>query len=150
MNAAIQKTSEFAARQHVRLAAVPLQCGFAIGTEDLLVKALSSLLEIAVKFSNPGAPVRITSQRISNFEQISIAANGGVIPESVLARFFDVFSVGEETAPNGGVGLGGALAHRILSLFGGSVRLENRDSSGIEMTVSFRCAALLKNVSSIC
>jgi C4-dicarboxylate-specific signal transduction histidine kinase len=40
--------------------------------------------------------------------------------------------------PDEDMGLGAAVAYRILSLFGGSVSVANRDERGIRLTISLK------------
>jgi len=49
-------------------------------------------------------------------------------------------AVGEESTAGGDLGLGPAVAYRILSLFGAAVSVANREPSGIQLTVSLRRA----------
>jgi C4-dicarboxylate-specific signal transduction histidine kinase len=58
-----------------------------------------------------------------------------------LPKFFEIFSVEETLTPGGDLGLGPPVAHRILSLFGGSVSVANLDASGIRLTISLRKTA---------
>jgi len=51
-----------------------------------------------------------------------------------------LLSIREAITPDGDFGIGPAVAHRILSLFGGSVAVRNRDSSGMQLTVSLKSA----------
>ena len=63
------------------------------------------------------------------------------LPSAALPKFFDLFSIGETSTPGGYLGLGPAVAYRILSLFGASVTVVNRDPSGIRRTISLKNAA---------
>ena len=109
-----------------------------LGDEDLLVRALQSLLETAVKFSQAGETVRLTQEVLPSPTQVIIESRGMTIPEPALARFFDLFSICEAITPGGDLGLGPPVASRILSLFGASVTVANRDPSGIRLTVSLK------------
>jgi hypothetical protein len=56
-----------------------------------------------------------------------------------MAKFFDIFSIGEAITPGGDLGLGPPVAYRILSLFGASVGVANLDHlRGIRLTVSLK------------
>ena len=52
--------------------------------------------------------------------------------------FFDLFAVDESSTPGRDLGLGPALARRILALFGASVTVANREPPGIRLIISFR------------
>jgi DNA-binding response OmpR family regulator len=133
---AIDKTAEFAKSRGVTLGAPPADMENVLVDEGLLVKALHSLLETAVKFSETGGTIRISRGTASDSPKIIIESRGKTIPSHALPKFFDLFSIGEESTPGGDLGLGPSVAHRILSLFGGSVKVANLDPSGIRMNVS--------------
>jgi K+-sensing histidine kinase KdpD len=57
-----------------------------------------------------------------------------------MPRFFDLLSIEEAITPGGDLGLGPAVAYRILALFGASVAVANRDQSGIRLTISLKTA----------
>jgi len=83
-----------------------------LGKEELLARALQSLIETAAKFCPVGATIRL-SHRVTPIEAwLEIAADGGRIPLKVLDRFFEVFSIGESIAPWGDLGLGPPVAER--------------------------------------
>ena len=114
------------------------QAEFIRGDEDLLVRAFHALLETAVKFSERGNAVLISDDISPDSRRIVIDSHGRTIPGPALAKFFDLFSIGEALIPGGDMGLGVPVAYRILSLFGGSVSIANRDQGGIRLTVSLK------------
>lgn len=132
---AIDKTVEFANSRGVTLGAPPADMENVLVDEDLLVKALHSLFETVVKFSEAGETVRLSRGTTGDSPKIIIESRGETIPSNALAKFFDLFSIAEASTPGGDLGLGPSVAHRIISLFGGSVSVVNLPS-GIRMTVS--------------
>jgi K+-sensing histidine kinase KdpD len=58
-----------------------------------------------------------------------------------LPKFFDLFAISAVSTPGGDLGLGPAVAARILALFGAAVSVENRDQPGIRFCVSLRSSA---------
>jgi K+-sensing histidine kinase KdpD len=95
-------------------------------------------LETAVRFSEPGKTVQPMREVVPNLFRVVIETCGRSIPEPALAKFFDLLSVGEEATPGGDLGLGPAVAYRILALFGASVSVANRQPSGIRLTISLK------------
>jgi light-regulated signal transduction histidine kinase (bacteriophytochrome) len=89
-------------------------------------------------------------QRLNRFlQQIPLGNNAaryvqvlvrgvGRIPESAIANLFQVFSIGEAITPGGDLGLGPPVSQRILSLFGGSIAVENLEPAGIQFTVTLK------------
>jgi len=138
LSRAIEKTTEFAALYHVALAPPP-PCPYHIqeGDDDLLAGAFQALLETAVRFSDEGETVRMTQEVTSDSLRILIESCGKTIPDPVLPRLFELFSVDESSTPGRDLGLGPAVAYRILSLFAASVTAANREPPGIRLTVSF-------------
>jgi K+-sensing histidine kinase KdpD len=113
-----------------------------LGNEDLLARALHALLETAVKFSEEGRTVRLSPDTASVSTSVIIESQGRIIPEHALPKFFDLFSIAKAIVPGGDLGLGPPIAHRILALFGGSVRVQNLHPSGIRFSVLLKDALL--------
>jgi DNA-binding response OmpR family regulator len=137
---ALEEAAEFANSQQVLLQPAPMELGIVVGNVDLLVKALRALIEAAVKFSKPGDAIALTRENSIDSPALIIDSQSGWLPDSAMAKFFDVFSLSEVSTPAGNLGLGPSVANRILALFGGWVTVTNRDPSGIRLTVSCRPA----------
>lgn len=137
LDQAVQRTSEVAESRHVQVALPASGSDLVLGELDLLAKALHALLETAVKFSDESETVKVAREILPGSVRIVIETLGKTIPGSLIARFFDLFSVGEASTAAGDLGLGPAVAYRILSLFGASAEVANRDESGMQLTVSF-------------
>jgi signal transduction histidine kinase len=138
---ALEKTTEFAKSRKVTLMPPPLDIGPVSGNEDLLVRALQALVETAVKFSAEGEVIRLSSEAAPDSRKVIVEASGRTIPSPLLAKFFDLFSIGEAITPGGDLGLSPPLAFRILSLFGGSVSVANLEPPGIRFTISLKDAS---------
>jgi DNA-binding response OmpR family regulator len=107
------------------------------GDSSMLVKAFSSLLETAGRFS-AGVPVTMACRKTALAVEVAICAKGRIIPADMLADFFDVFSASRPIKNVGDLGLGPPVAHRIISLFGGSVSVRNEDPPGVSFTITCR------------
>lgn len=59
-----------------------------------------------------------------------------------MPRFFEVFSVSEAIVPGGDPGLAPPVAERIVSLFGGTVSVEDLEPPGIRFTVTLKPATV--------
>ena len=141
LSRAVESTTGFASSRQVALTLPPPNQDVIAGDENLLVRALRALLETAVKFSGCGETVRLSSEIHGDSLRVTIESRGKTIPPAAMPIFFELFSVAESSTPGGDLGLGPAVAHRILALFGASVTVGNRDPSGIRLTVSLRHAA---------
>jgi len=65
--------------------------------------------------------------------EVTIADRGPGIPAELRERLFHPFATGRA----GGVGLGLALAHRIVTLHGGRIRLDARPGGGTLARLTF-------------
>jgi len=72
-------------------------------------------------------------QRRLDQVELSIDDRGPGIPAAVRSRLFQPFATGRSD----GVGLGLSLAHRIITLHGGRIRLDDRSGGGTRATISF-------------
>ena len=139
LHSAIEGTAAFAQSRGVDIELEPGEAGCVVAKRDLLRKAIQALLETAVKFSKSGQVVRLKCQ--AGLDGVEVLIHGcGRIPESAIANFFQVFSIGEAITPGGDLGLGPPVSQRILSLFGGSITVENLEPSGIQLTVTLQPA----------
>ncbi len=139
VRAAIEGATAFAQSRGVGIELEPGESGCVLAKRDLLLKAIQALIETAVKFSKVGQVVRLECQAGPGDVQVLIRSSGR-IPESAIANFFQVFSIGEAITPGGDLGLGPPVSQRILSLFGGSITVENLEPSGILLTVILKNA----------
>lgn len=141
LSCAIAKTSEFAASRRVSLTAPPAALDLVRGDEELLSRAFEALLETAIKFSDKDRTLHLSRDVENGSPRVIIESQGRTVPGPALAIFFDLFSIGEPITPGGDLGLGPPVASRILSLFGASVSVANRDPAGIRLTISLQDAA---------
>jgi len=137
---AVARATEFAKAHGVTLAETPGFASMVLGKEELLARALRSLIETAIVFCSSGETVNFSGEVTTTEVQLEITASGRQIPSKALARFFEVFSVGEPVGPGGDLGLGPPMAERILALFGGSVTAENLDPPGVRLRVRLKSA----------
>jgi two-component system, sensor histidine kinase and response regulator len=139
LEAAIESAAGFAQSRGVAVELGPGEGGCVLAKRDLLVKAMQALIETAVKFSKAGQVVRLECLAGPDAAHVLIRSCGR-IPESAIANFFQVFSIGDAITPGGDLGLGPPVSQRILALFGGSISVENLQPTGIQLTVILRNA----------
>ncbi len=107
------------------------------GDPQLLERAVRNLLHNAVQAEAaepppiPGLVARLRSTPAGL--ELEILDRGPGIPDAVRERLFHPFASGRV----GGVGLGLALAQRILALHGGSIRIDARAGGGTRVVVDF-------------
>jgi len=135
-----ERATEFAESREVTLPTPAADMGLVLADHNLLARALQALLETAVKFSEKGDVVALSYHSEVDSRRVILETQGRAIRDSALVKFFDLFSINEALTPGGDLGVGPPLAYRILSLFGGSVSVQNRDPSGIRLTIALRNA----------
>jgi DNA-binding response OmpR family regulator len=140
LNRAIEGASEFARSRSVEITVPVSDCDLVVGDQDLLATALRALIETAIKFSAVGGSVGLEHKVTPDALHLLIESRGRTIPDSALDKFFDLFSIVEAITPGGDLGLGPALACRILALFGATVAVENLEPAGVRLTVSLKHA----------
>lgn len=140
LQSALERAAALAASRNIPLPPNPPRTTLVLGRSNLLVRAFQSLLETAIKFSASGEPVRLTSSSTADAVQLVIETTGLAIPSHLLPRFFEVLGISDSITPGGDLGLAPAVAERIVSLFGGSVGVENLQPSGIRLSVNLKPA----------
>ncbi|SET80707.1 sensor histidine kinase [Stigmatella erecta] len=113
----------------------------------LLRRALDNLLDNAGKYSEPGTTVRLSAQATEAGLQLDIIDEGIGIDASDLPHLFTPFfrSDRSRARTTGGVGLGLALARRIITVHGGSLALESQPGQGTSVRVVLPAADPLAN-----
>jgi two-component system, OmpR family, sensor kinase len=106
------------------------------GDEDQLQRALSNVLENAVKFSSPGNRVQFSVQHSENGHvRFQIIDDGPGIPEEERSKIFQPFFRGSQNLKREGTGLGLFLAKRIVDLHGGSISAIPNSPHGTIITI---------------
>lgn len=88
-----------------------------------LAQTVCNLLTNAVKYSDPGSPVRLTARREGDEAVVSVADEGAGIPPDMLGKVFDMFTQVDRTLEKsqGGLGVGLGIVKRLVELHGGTV-----------------------------
>jgi two-component system, OmpR family, sensor histidine kinase SenX3 len=107
------------------------------GDRTLLVTALSNLINNAIAYSSPGAPVSISRRANGRFVEIAVTDRGLGIAEEhqqrVFERFFRVDPA--RSRATGGTGLGLAIVKHVAANHGGEVRLWSQQGVGSNFTL---------------
>jgi signal transduction histidine kinase len=106
-----------------------------MGDSERLLQAFLNLLDNAIKYSTPNAHIFIAASRNKQQALISIRDQGSGIPETDLPRIFEQFYTTSRSSKNG-VGLGLAIARRIIEAHGGSITASSKPGEGAVFTLS--------------
>jgi signal transduction histidine kinase/DNA-binding response OmpR family regulator len=89
-----------------------------------LAQVFANLLNNAARYTSPGGAISVTARREASEAVIEVSDTGEGIEPAELARLFEMFSQGNRTSrrSQGGLGIGLALARRLLQMHGGSVQ----------------------------
>ncbi len=100
---------------------------------DLIHRVLSNLIENSIKFSPPGTSISIRAfQADSGRIQVDIADRGCGIPADKIDKIKTPFFQADksDTRPTGGLGLGLAIAEKILIGHGTSLAIRSEEGKG--------------------
>ena len=104
---------------------------------NLMARAVTELLDNAVTASgDSGHPVVWTISEEDGVYRMEIV-NHGHIPVPVDADFFEPWARGDWSRTNGGSGLGLPMASTILTLHGGTVKVEQKEDDLVSAVVSW-------------
>jgi two-component system, OmpR family, heavy metal sensor histidine kinase CusS len=103
----------------------------------LFGRAVSNLVENALRFAPAGGTIQISIATGDAHSQISVKDSGcGIAPEH-LPRVFDRFYRADSSRSSQGSGLGLALVKSIMDLHGGSAVVESEVARGTSVTLTF-------------
>ncbi|HTR20003.1 MAG TPA: ATP-binding protein [Gemmatimonadales bacterium] len=107
-----------------------------LADRELLGKLIDEMLENAVKYSEIGGEIRVSTQETADHLQLVIEDAGpGIAPED-LPHIFDPFYRADQARSRGsGTGLGLTTAAAIARLHGGDIRAANRPEGGARFEV---------------
>lgn len=105
---------------------VPTDLPFIRCDSVLIERVLINLLENAVKFSPPGAPVRLTARHADAQLEIIVADAGRGIPEDERQKVFEPFYRLDTSVAGGGLGL--SICRSIIQAHGGTIWIAATDS----------------------
>lgn len=106
--------------------------------ETLLEHVILNIIENAVKFSPPGAPIRVAITQAPDRYEISVEDEGKGISREDLPKIFEKFYRGEGAAARGS-GLGLTISKTFMDALGGSISAKSpiANDKGTRLTLVF-------------
>jgi len=100
------------------------------GDPVLFSRAVSNLVDNALRFTAEGGTVQISIRVKATHSEVTVSDNGcGIAPEH-LPRVFDRFYRVDSSRSSDGAGLGLALVKSVVDLHGGSAKIESEVNRG--------------------
>jgi two-component system sensor histidine kinase KdpD len=103
----------------------------------LFDQVLANLIENAVKYTPPEAPIRVAATRSADMVRVTVEDGGRGVPQAALGQLFDKFyrvrTPGEGSRPGSGIGL--AVVRGLVLAMGGEVRARRSDLGGLAIDV---------------
>jgi two-component system sensor histidine kinase MprB len=122
---------------------VELNPFYVVGDSDMLERAVTNLLDNAVKWSPPGGTVRVQLEG----DRLRVADQGPGIAEADLPHVFDRFYRGDAARNTPGTGLGLSIVAQTITQHGGWVKAGPSAQGGAEFTVQLPGASSLEALS---
>jgi two-component system, OmpR family, sensor kinase len=107
------------------------------GDAVLLRRVIENLLENARKYSDPHTTIEVSASAGASRLTVNVTDHGMGMDQADLERVFNPFFRGDasRSRSTGGVGLGLALARRVVEAHGGTIRIESSLSMGTTVTL---------------
>jgi two-component system heavy metal sensor histidine kinase CusS len=103
----------------------------------LFGRALSNLIDNALRFTPDGGSIRIAISMHATHAEVSVADTGCGIAAEHISRVFDRFFRVDPSRSTHGAGLGLALVKSIVDLHGGSAIVQSEPGRGTTVTITF-------------
>ncbi len=118
-----QVAPQVAARRHELRVAVPDDPVRVQGDRKRLVQVLTNLLDNAAKYTPDGGRIELLLERQGGQARVVVRDDGVGVPPELRERIFDLFVQGQRSPDRaqGGLGIGLALARRLVELHGGEL-----------------------------
>lgn len=104
----------------------------------LLERALVNLVQNSLKWSPAGAPVQVRCAVVAGSVEIAVVDHGPGIPESKRQQVLQPFHRLNDATSGGGLGLGLAIADRLVASMNGRLELRETVGGGLTAVVSLQ------------
>jgi two-component system sensor histidine kinase MprB len=115
---------------------------YVVGDSDSLERAVTNLLDNAVKWSPPGGTIRVQLEG----DRLRVADQGPGIAEADMPFIFDRFYRGDTARQTPGTGLGLSIVAQTITQHGGWIRAGRSAQGGAEFTIQLPGATSLEGL----
>lgn len=127
------------AKQCIIIANLPAVAPY-VGDAALLASAIENVVRNALRHAPAGSEVELSLDSDTTGYTVTVADAGPGIPDEMLDKVFEpFFRVDDHRNPQGGIGLGLAIAKKAIAAHGGRIDLENRglhnNDSGLKVSL---------------
>jgi PAS domain S-box-containing protein len=151
LEAAIESIRPVAEAKNIRIRpSLATEPAVLTGDPVRLQQVAWNLLSNAVKFTPRGGSVEVALERVDSSAEIRVSDSGRGISPAFLPYIFDPFRQEEAiaTRARSGLGLGLAIARRLVELHGGHIAVKSEgEGRGATFTVTLPLGAVAKTVS---
>jgi two-component system, OmpR family, sensor histidine kinase MprB len=130
-------------RAHGLIFDVELNPFYVVGDSDMLERAITNLLDNAVKWSPPNGTIRVQLEG----DRLRVADQGPGISDADMPFIFDRFYRGDTARQTSGTGLGLSIVAQTVSQHGGWVKAGRSAQGGAEFTIQLPGAPNLESLS---
>lgn len=102
-------------------------------SEFCVGKIVEELVDNALKFSEPGTPVRVSSRREDRFYVLQVVDEGRGMTTRQVRRLGSFVQIDREHHEQQGLGLGLSIAKKMLHRFGGDLKIRSEAGKGTEV-----------------
>jgi two-component system, OmpR family, sensor histidine kinase MprB len=127
-------------RAHGLIFDVELNPFYVVGDSDMLERAVTNLLDNAVKWSPPNGTIRVQLEG----DRLRVADQGPGISDADMPHIFDRFYRGDSARQTAGTGLGLSIVAQTVSQHGGQVKTGRSAQGGAEFTIQLPGATTLE------
>ena len=139
--ASLQDTAAVVAERRVRID-VEGQPAQVVADPDRAIQVLTNLITNAVKFSDPGSVVEVSTRRTGRQVCFEVRDHGPGLPEDQLEVVFEPFRQADasDTRRHGGTGLGLAICRGLVEQHGGRIWGGNHPEGGAQFAFTLPLA----------
>lgn len=139
LKGAVREMEKFAKQRNVKLTAeISDNSPKIICDRFKIALAILNIIDNAIKFNNPGGEVKIKAHRRDSNIEIIVSDTGIGIPRKKIKQIIDPLTQLDPstTRSHGGMGMGLAVADKIVRAHGGKLQIESDEGKGTTVTIS--------------